>query len=205
MFIRFKRFVSIAVLGFAALVTSTAASATLLTAKTNIDNGYSMYISTSDNVQGTLFGSGNNWYNTFTNTTTLAAGTDYFLHIFAYDQGGIAGFLGQFNLSGSDHTFSNSLTSLATNTTNWTGNNSGWGSSGSLVDLGVNGSGVWGSAYTSAVSTSARWIWAGNADSNNTAYFSTKISAKVPEPSSVFLFSLGLLGLGFMRFRKAAK
>jgi PEP-CTERM motif len=205
MFIQFKRFVSIAALGFAALMTSTTASATLLTAKTNIDNGYSMYISTSDSVQGTLFGSGNNWYNTFTNTTNLVAGTDYFLHIFAYDQGGIAGFLGQFDLSGADHTFSNTLTSLTTNTTNWTGNNSGWGVSGSLVDLGAHGVGPWGTGYSSTVSPSARWIWAGNADNNDTAYFSTKISAKVPEPSSVFLFSLGLLGLGFMRHRKAAK
>lgn len=178
------------------------ASATLLTGKFNVDNGYVAYISTSDSVQGTQFSAGNNWSVTYSNTTNLLAGVDYFLHIYTYDQGGIAGFLGEFTLSGSDHKFDNNTTSLLTNTTDWSGNNTGWGNAyTSLVDLGANGVGPWGTRPD--VSSQARWIWAGNADSNDHSWFSTRISstavAAVPEPTALSLLGLGLLGLGVLR------
>ena len=202
---KFKSLLLLSTLACVALLTTSSASATLLTAKTNVDNGYQIYISTNDSVQGSSFGAGNNWRLTFTDTTSLNAGTDYFLHIYAYDQGGIAGFLGGFSLTGSDHAFSNTLTTLTSNTSNWNGNNSGWGAANSpLVNLGVNSVGPWG--FKSGVSSSANWIWAGDANSNDIAYFSTKISAQttVPEPASILLFGLGFLGLALMRKAKKA-
>lgn len=202
---KFKSLLLSSTLACVAILAASGASATQLTAKTNVDNGYQIYLSTDDSVQGNVFGSGNNWGITFTDTTSLTAGTDYFLHIYAYDQGGIAGFLGDFSLTGSDHAFSNTLTTLTSNTSNWNGNNSGWGAANSpLVNLGANGVGPWG--FRPAVSGSANWIWAGNANSNDIAYFSTKISAQntVPEPTSILLFGLGFLGLALMRKTKKA-
>lgn len=180
-------------------------SAAVLTSKMSVDNGYSIYVSTADNVQGTLFGSANNWYATYTDTTVLAAGQSYFLHIYAYDQGGIAGLLGDFSLTGGGHKFANGQTSMTTNTTNWMGNNTGFGSAyGAVGSLGNDGVSPWGNRP--GIVDSATWIWAGNAYNNNEAYFTTRITA-VPEPTTVAMFGLGLLALGAAgrRSKKAGK
>lgn len=180
------------------------AGATTLTSTISMDNGYAAYLSTSDAVQGIQFGAANNWGVSYTDTMTLAAGTDYFLHIYGYDQGWIAGFLGQFSLSGSDHVFANSTTSLLSGTANWHGNNTGWGApDGALVDLGANGVWPWGARP--GISGSARWIWSGNAETNDSAYFSTKIaavSAPVPEPETYAMLLVGLAMMGFTARRK---
>ena len=67
-------------------------------------------------------------------STVLAAGTDYSLHVYGNDAGGIEGFLDTFSSAGTEHAFANGITLLSTNTTYWTGNNIGF--TGSYGELG---------------------------------------------------------------------
>ena len=176
--------------------------ASILNTKINMDNGYEIYLSTSNHTQGVQFGNGNNWHSTLSSTISLSAGVDYYLHVRGYDEGGIAGFLGEFTLSGAGHVFSNNSNTLLTNTTNWKGNNTGWNSPYvSVSSTGPNGAAPWGTTYTSAIPSNAKWIWVGDSNTNNVAYFSTKISAtsSVPTPPALLLFGSGLLGLLGMR------
>ena len=182
------------------------ANATLLTSEINLDNYYRVYISTTE--EGTYFGSGGNWQHTFTNHTTLTKGVDYYLHVYGIDWGGPSAFFGEFTLSGSDHVFENNTTSLLTNTIDWKGNNTSWGTPYiPLSDFGANGDSttIWAiSNYNTsiaAIPSEARWIWAGDSYTNNVAYFSTKISA-VPEPATMLLFSTGLAGLAVLRRKR---
>lgn len=190
---------------FVSSIGSATASIPVLQLNTNIsmDNGYEIYLALNDNEQGVFFGSGNNWGQTFSDTITLNHGTDYYLHVLGYDQGGIAGFLGEFSLNSIDHVFSNNTTSLTTNTIDWKANNEGWGQNylTSLTNLGSNGVGPWGSRPS--IASTATWIWAGDANAKDTAYFSTKISSlsSVPIPGAVWLFvsGLGILGMKVRR------
>lgn len=184
---------------------SSAWAGSILNGLVNMDNGFVAYLSTSDNVQGTSIGALNDWYTTKALTaTSLTAGVDYYLHIYGYDQGGVAGFLGQFTLTGSDHKFANGSSTLLTNTTNWKVNNVGFnGSYVAASGYGNNGVGPWYSTYTGSISNSATWIWSSNNDAHNGAYFTTKISAvaSAPEPATLALFGAGL-GLLALRRRR---
>ena len=117
------------------------AHATLMSGSVHVDNLVSVYISTDDTIEGTLLASGTDWTiaTAFTNFN-LATGTDYFLHVFAEDAGGRAGFIGDFSLTGTDHLFVNGLSTITTNPTDWVVNKTGWGIGNvAATSLGVNG------------------------------------------------------------------
>lgn len=175
-------------------LTAASASATVLTSHIDMDNGFRAYIATSDNLQGTAFSSGDNWGITYSDTVALAAGTNYFLHVYGYNLDSIAGFLGEFSLSGLDHQFSNGQTTLLTNVSDWKANATGFTDSFTAVTtVGQNGDSPW---FTRPNIGAATWIWSGDAYTNYHSYFSTTISAAqaaVPEPES---YALTLTALG---------
>ncbi|AEP28501.1 LamG domain-containing protein [Brumicola nitratireducens] len=146
-----------------------------LTGNLHLDNTFEAYISTNDSVQGTLIASGTNWPTMYVLASPLVPGQDYYLHIRGTDEGGVAGFLGDFQIVGSDHTFSNGLTTLSTNTTNWFVSKTGWNSYSNVTAYGVNGVAPWGTR--TGINPSAQWIWSSNNDADNLVYFTTKISA----------------------------
>ena len=146
----------------------------------NVDNNFIAYISTDDSVAGTQIGSGNNWPTTVDIATTLTAGQDYYLHVYATDSGSVAGFLGDFEITGGDHTFSNSTTTLNTNTAHWSVSTSGWSNYQGASSYGVNGVSPWGNR--SGVDASAEWIWSSDNNGDNVNYFTATISAASPTP-----------------------
>ena len=58
-----------------------------LTGKLTVDNAFNVYVSTSDNVAGTLVASGANWPQTFSLSANLTPGVVNYLHIEATDFG----------------------------------------------------------------------------------------------------------------------
>jgi MSHA biogenesis protein MshQ len=146
-----------------------------LTGSLNVDNTFIAYISTDDSVQGTFLGSGNDWPTTVDIASSLVTGQDFYLHIYATDVGGVAGFLGEFALTGGDHTFSNGLTTLNTNASNWSVSTTGWSSYEAARAYGANGVSPWGAI--GGVDSAAEWIWSADSSGDNVNYFSTKISA----------------------------
>lgn len=155
---------------------------TTLTGNLNVDNSFRAYISTDDNVQGTLFGTGNDWSTTEQITTNLQEGQDYYLHIYAEDSGFVAGFLGEFTLSSNTHIFENDTTTLLTNGTDWrvSGGGVGWSNYIAVTTHGTNSDGPWPWGTVAGVDGDAQWIWSTDIFFHDYNYFTTKISAASP-------------------------
>ena len=65
--------------------------------------------------------------------------------------------------------------------------------------------GVWPWGKRTAIDSNATWIWTSKAYDDNNVYFSAAITATdVPEPSTLAIFALGLMGLVSRRFKKQA-
>lgn len=190
-----------------------AAHATVLTGSLTADNDFVVYISTDDSIAGTAFGSNSSWPSVTTHSTALTSGVTNYLHVFARDSGGPQMFIGQFSLSDSMFAFANGTQSLLTNTTDWSGNTTGFGQPyTALQDLGPDGTSPWGNR--AGIDDAARYIWTQGGSScgingNDCAYFSTRIdylegpTPQVPEPGTALLLGIAMLGLGANRRRKA--
>lgn len=68
-----------------------------------------------------------------------------------------------------------------------------------------NGTGIWGSHLVDEISTGAQWLWtANNFGSNTNSRVGFRTSFTVPEPGTLALFGLALLGVGVARRRQVA-
>ena len=175
-------------------------AATNLTSALNVDNLFTLYVSTDDSVLGTFVGTGNDWPTTYSFTTALTAGVDNYIHVVATDQGGPGAFLGEFTLSNADFAFANGTQTLVTDTTHWKQRLTGFGGvDNTPVSGGVNGVSPWG--LRSGVGAGATWL---SYESGTTTYFTTRITslAPVPEPGTWALMISGLGLLGFAARRK---
>jgi hypothetical protein len=66
---------------------------------------------------------------------------------------------------------------------------------------GTNGVKPWDTR--NAIDSNAAWIWSSDADNDNNVYFSLAIKATdVPEPTSLAILALGMIGLASRRFKK---
>tara|TARA_B110000037_G_C17027987_1_gene468227 strand:- start:279 stop:947 length:669 start_codon:yes stop_codon:yes gene_type:complete len=188
------------------------------------DNSIEAYLSTDGTTFGSAFASSNTWWNTESGNTTVQNGQDYFLLIKVVDDNAEErdpqAFAGDFALTG-NHQFSNGTQSLFTNLTDWGVNNTGFGDPyHNPYSLGSNGEvglvpwstykfSVSGTYTMENIDSSAHWIWNTERsdqgyNSDNTAYFMTRITS-VPDGGSTLAFlALSISGLSFLgrRYRK---
>jgi hypothetical protein len=179
-----------------ALTVASAAYATELSFNATCDNGFYMYLSTDPNVQGTQIAYHNDWFTAYSATVTLNPGTQY-LQVYGFDEGGPAGFIGDFSLSDANFHFANGTQSLLTNATDWFVSATAFGATPNVAtgyDLNNGTSSVW--TVVSGIDANARWIWTADNNGNDYAYISTPIySTAVPLPPAVLLLGSGLIGL----------
>lgn len=196
---------SIATLALVGLMATGTTQATTLTGDFNVDDRFQAYLSTDDTVAGTLLTSGSSWKVTNSiSDNSLIAGTDYFLHVLGSNVISVAGFIGEFNLSGTDHTFNSFGQHSVTNAT-WTASDSGWGGATDATVIDGHGSGPWGSTYIGSISHTADWVWGPTTARNQDMYFSIAInSSPVPVPSAFWLFGTALIGFIGMRKKASA-
>ena len=189
-----------------ALAFAACASATTLTTKLAVDNGFTAYLSTSDIVQGAQFSSGHDWPTVVTGAIELGTAATYFLQIDAYDDEGSAGMLGEFSLAGTGYHFADGSTTVLTGSSLLTGNLTGFNGNYSAVTT-INPANTSQWSGVSGIDAGAQWVWSRWYDFDNVSYFRLEIladaPADVPEPASLGLMGLGLLALS--RFGKKAK
>lgn len=191
-----------------------AAQAASLTGTGTADDAFHVYLTTDLTSPGTAVWSKNTtWSDTNEGTSptiSLTPGQSVWLLVDADNfNGGPAMFVADFQISGGGFLFSNGSTSLSTNTTNWTVNETSFSDPASTpysMGLNVSGLQIWGPRP--GISDGAEAIWAYNADWTNGhsghAYFATQITA-VPEPETYAMLLAGLGALGFMGRRRSSK
>lgn len=119
---------------------------------------FDIYISTNDNIVGTLFGSNSNWPSTTTHNTSLIPNVVNYIYVVGRDAGSIEMFIGQFTLSDTNFHY-----------------------------YGLNGVGPWGFFPSISASAHPIWHQIHNTGGDDTVYFSASITPVVPisEPSTI--------------------
>ena len=190
-----------------ALFGASAANATTLAGDNTSDNFFTAYLSTSDSVLGTQIDTGNDWTTTYSfSGQGLSGGVTNYLHVIAGNGGGPEMYVGDFTLSDTGFHFANGTQHIATDTTNWraSGAAASW-----FAPTGTPQSfdpSTWGTRPN--IDAGALFIWSNPTGVNDEAFFSTTITAAavthgVPEPGTLSILALGLLGFGALRRRKA--
>ena len=176
----------------------TVGSGTDLSGNLTVDNAFSIYVSTNDSVLGTFVTSGTSWPTSEGFAVPLTPGVTNYIHIVAVNGGGPGGVLGSFNLSNTDFSFANGLTSEDTNTADWKVSLSGFGADYSTpVDEGQNGVGPWG--QFAQISASSDWLWSYDSTSSSdtlTEYFSTAITPQIGEIGGKLVLAGGTTVVG---------
>ena len=122
-----KMAISTLVLSSAMLASSVQAST--LSGTLNVDDEYVAYISETFAGDGVAFSTNDAWYGTTGfSGVSLAAGTDYYLHVKGINGGGISGFIGDFTIAGADHKFMGGTSFVTTANAHWTVGDTTWGS-----------------------------------------------------------------------------
>lgn len=189
------------------LVTFTA-FATTLSGSLTVDNSYQAFISMDKFTQGVQIGSASDWTITSVIQTQLNAGQDYYLQIAARNIDSVAGFLGEFSLTGY-HYFDNGTQQLLTGA-DWQVSTTGWRDFSAATTFGSNGTAPW---YTNSdINTQAEWIWSADNIGDANTFFVAAIRAvsvantpAVPEPSLIGLYLLALISLVSLTRRQAAR
>jgi hypothetical protein len=212
-----KKFIAIIVLALGADAGSFKAQATTLSAGLTADNGFTAYLSTTDFVLGNPLVTGTDWGTEYYFTTSLVAGSTYYIHIVAANIGGPNngqsgnpdGYIGRFNLSDTGFQFGTNTQTLGTDLLNWKSDDaqgSSWFAPVGVPVLRCGNGGICGTGWPLYPDMGAAvWIWA-NPDSTGVAYFSSTITplttAATPLPAALPLFVTGLAGLGWLVRRR---
>ncbi len=185
--------------------TASALADTTLHSTLNVDDIFSLYISTDDTAQGTLVGTGDDWRTALSSDAVLTPGVTNYLHLVARNTGGPGGVLGSFSLSDSNFVFANGSATMLTGDAGLVQNTTGFGNAyAASVDEGANGTNAW--ALRAGNDVNAHWVWNymslnGGGDTQ-TLYFSAAITSAVPEPESYAMLLGGLGMLAFMVRRR---
>jgi hypothetical protein len=177
----------ISLIGLVSMLTliTQAGAATMASIKITCDDQYTLY------VNGIAAGSGNSWQAAQTFNVQLRDGANL-IAVEGRNLGGPAGLIADFKSATTGTTVTDMSWKYSTSA------GSGWNTSASFNDstwanakeYGSYGSAPWSTNVSGISSTSAKWIWSGNA-SDNKVYFRKIIAVGPPGTTSPNEYSLG--------------